>query len=98
VGYGLDESAISTIATKWRFKPGTLNGMPVRYFKGTGRFVPKDATKPARPVEFSAMLFEPSTGTFCVGVYLGPPDTLATIRPALEGIVNSMKPSARRGN
>jgi TonB family protein len=29
LGYGLDESAINTIATKWRFKPGTLNGMPV---------------------------------------------------------------------
>lgn len=29
LGYGLDESAISTIATKWRFKPGTLNGAPV---------------------------------------------------------------------
>jgi protein TonB len=29
LGYGLDESAINTIATKWRFKPGTLNGTPV---------------------------------------------------------------------
>jgi len=29
LGYGLDESAINTIATKWRFKPGTLNGLPV---------------------------------------------------------------------
>lgn len=29
LGYGLDESAISTIATKWRFKPGTLHGIPV---------------------------------------------------------------------
>jgi protein TonB len=29
LGFGLDESAINTIATKWRFKPGTLNGMPV---------------------------------------------------------------------
>jgi TonB family protein len=29
LGYGLDESAISTIATRWRFKPGTLNGVPV---------------------------------------------------------------------
>jgi len=29
LGYGLDESAINTIATKWRFKPGTLNGRPV---------------------------------------------------------------------
>jgi protein TonB len=29
LGYGLDESAIHTIATKWRFKPGTLNGKPV---------------------------------------------------------------------
>jgi TonB family protein len=29
LGYGLDESAIRTIADKWRFKPGTLNGMPV---------------------------------------------------------------------
>jgi periplasmic protein TonB len=29
LGYGLDESAISTIARKWRFKPGTLNGIPV---------------------------------------------------------------------
>jgi len=29
LGYGLDESAIQTIATKWRFRPGTLNGTPV---------------------------------------------------------------------
>ena len=29
LGYGLDESAISTIATKWRFRPGTLNSKPV---------------------------------------------------------------------
>ena len=29
LGHGLDESAIHTIATKWRFRPGTLNGMPV---------------------------------------------------------------------
>ena len=29
LGYGLDESAIHTIATKWRFKPGTLNGTAV---------------------------------------------------------------------
>jgi len=29
LGYGLDESAIQTIATKWRFKAGTLNGTPV---------------------------------------------------------------------
>jgi uncharacterized protein len=29
LGYGLDESAINTIATKWRFAPGTLNGEPV---------------------------------------------------------------------
>ena len=29
LGYGLDESAINTIATKWRFKPGTLDGRPV---------------------------------------------------------------------
>jgi TonB family protein len=29
LGYGLDESAINTIATKWRFKPGMLDGRPV---------------------------------------------------------------------
>jgi protein TonB len=29
LGYGLDESAINTIATKWRFKPGTYKGAPV---------------------------------------------------------------------
>ena len=29
LGYGLDEYAINTIATKWRFKPGSLNGQPV---------------------------------------------------------------------
>ena len=29
LGYGLDESAIKTIAEKWRFQPGTYNGVPV---------------------------------------------------------------------
>jgi TonB family protein len=29
LGYGLDESAINTIATKWRFRPGTRKGIPV---------------------------------------------------------------------
>jgi TonB family protein len=29
LGYGLDESAIQTISSKWRFKPGTLKGTPV---------------------------------------------------------------------
>lgn len=29
LGYGLDDRAIQEIGTKWRFKPGTLNGRPV---------------------------------------------------------------------
>jgi periplasmic protein TonB len=29
LGHGLDESAINTIASKWRFSPGTLKGNPV---------------------------------------------------------------------
>jgi periplasmic protein TonB len=29
LGYGLDESAIRTISSQWRFRPGTLNGKPV---------------------------------------------------------------------
>lgn len=29
LGYGLDESAIHTIAQQWRFKPGTFHGEPV---------------------------------------------------------------------
>ncbi len=29
LGHGLDESAINTIASKWRFKPSTLDGVPV---------------------------------------------------------------------
>lgn len=29
LGYGLDESAIETITTKWRFEPAMLNGQPV---------------------------------------------------------------------
>ena len=29
LGYGLDESAINTIATKWRFRPGAMRGVPV---------------------------------------------------------------------
>jgi len=29
LGYGLDESAVNTVAKQWRFQPGTLNGAPV---------------------------------------------------------------------
>ncbi|PYV12622.1 MAG: hypothetical protein DMG07_16775 [Acidobacteria bacterium] len=29
LGHGLDESAIKTIAARWRFRPGTRNGQPV---------------------------------------------------------------------
>jgi TonB family protein len=29
LGFGLDESAINTIATKWKFRPGTYKGQPV---------------------------------------------------------------------
>jgi TonB family protein len=29
LGFGLDESAINTISTKWHFRPGTRNGKPV---------------------------------------------------------------------
>jgi TonB family protein len=29
LGYGLDESAIQTITTQWRFQPGTFKGKPV---------------------------------------------------------------------
>ena len=29
LGHGLDESAIRTVANRWRFKPGTLDGNPV---------------------------------------------------------------------
>jgi periplasmic protein TonB len=29
LGYGLDESAMNTVASKWHFKPGTHNGVPV---------------------------------------------------------------------
>ncbi len=29
LGYGLDESAIQTVITKWKFRPGTLQGRPV---------------------------------------------------------------------
>jgi TonB family protein len=29
LGHGLDESAVETVAKRWRFQPGTLNGKPV---------------------------------------------------------------------
>ncbi len=29
LGFGLDESALKEVVTKWKFKPGTLNGRPV---------------------------------------------------------------------
>ena len=34
LGYGLDEVAINTITTKWRFQPATCNDMPINY-RGT---------------------------------------------------------------
>ena len=32
LGYGLDESAVKTVAEKWRFRPGTLKGEKVSVF------------------------------------------------------------------
>ena len=29
IGYGLDESAVNTIARDWKYEPGTRNGKPV---------------------------------------------------------------------
>jgi len=31
LGYGLDESAIRAVMTKWRFRPATSNGRPIDY-------------------------------------------------------------------
>ena len=31
LGFGLDESAIRTVGTKWRFRPATRNGTPIDY-------------------------------------------------------------------
>lgn len=31
LGYGLDEAAINTIASKWKFKPATYRGVPIDY-------------------------------------------------------------------
>ena len=31
LGYGLDDSAIRTVMTKWRFRPATRNGQPIDY-------------------------------------------------------------------
>ena len=31
LGYGLDETAIDTIMTRWRFRPATLDGVPIDY-------------------------------------------------------------------
>ena len=31
LGYGLDESAVKTVSTKWRFRPATRNGSPVDF-------------------------------------------------------------------
>jgi TonB family protein len=31
LGYGLDESAISTVNKQWKFSPGMLDGKPVDY-------------------------------------------------------------------
>jgi TonB family protein len=31
LGYGLDDSAIRTVMSKWRFRPATCNGQPTDY-------------------------------------------------------------------
>jgi hypothetical protein len=31
LGYGLDESAIHTIASRWKFKPATFRGVPIDF-------------------------------------------------------------------
>ncbi len=43
LGYGLDESAIHTVETQWRFEPGTRNGKPVDVYANieVGFFLPK---------------------------------------------------------
>jgi hypothetical protein len=90
------ESVVADAKQVGKSEAGTVNGMPVRYFKGTGSFEPKDKKRKKRPLEFVAMLFEVSAGTFGAGVYLGPPDTLKSVRPALDRLVGSLRPSAIR--
>lgn len=89
------ESVVSDARQVGKSEAGTVNGMPVRYYKGTGTFSPKDKNKKKRPLEFVAMLFQPAPGAFCAGVYLGPPDTLKSVEPALDRLVNSLRPSTR---
>jgi hypothetical protein len=89
------ESVVSDAKQVGKSEAGTVNGMPVRYYKGTGTFAPKDSKRKKRPLEFVAMLFEPSPGTYCAGVYLGPPETLKSVEPALNRLVNSLRPSTR---
>lgn len=89
------ESVVSDAKQVGKSEAGTVNGMPVRYFKGTGTFSPKDPKSRKRPLEFVAMLFQPSPGTFCAGVYLGPPETLKSVQPVLDRLVQSLRPSTR---
>lgn len=89
------ESVVSDAKQVGKSESGTVNGMPVRYFKGTGTFTSKDKKSRKRPLEFVSMLFQPSPGTFCAGVYLGPPETLKSVEPVLDALVQSLRASAR---
>jgi hypothetical protein len=89
------ESVVPDAKQVGKSDSGTINGMPVRYFKGTGTFTSKDTKRQKRSIEFVSMLFQPSAGTFCAGVYLGPPETLKSVEPVLERLVQSLRPSGR---
>jgi TonB family protein len=85
LGYGLDESVIHTVATQWRFKPGTKNGVPVDVlinievaFSLDGKrpqYGPTDWISP-QPVAADEMVlfanFEPNqTPSLSYGLHLG---------------------------
>ncbi len=62
-----------------------LNTMPARYFRGSGE-------RDGKPLDFFVMLFELSTESIGIAIYIGPPETTKAHLEELRGVMKSITP------